>query len=79
MHIEVTHLNTEERPNGANEDAVDGDAHDGVDEQDATAQLRLRCCPPVPDCRDGRECKEHRVVEAPQLAVLCLIPLGIQV
>ena len=75
MHIKVTSLNTEERPDGPDEDAVDGDAHDGVDEQDAAAQLGLRCCPPVPYCRDGRERKEHRVVEAPQLAVLYLILL----
>ena len=71
----MTHLNTEECPNSADEDAVDGDAHDGVDEQDAATQLCLRCCPPVSDCRNGRERKEYRVVEAPQLTVLCLILL----
>ena len=71
----MKHLNAEECPDGADEDAVDGDADEGVDEQDAAAQLCLRCCPPVPDRRDGCECEEHRVVEAPQLAVLCLLLL----
>ena len=72
----MTYLDTEECPYGPDEDAVSGNTNEGVNEQDATAQLRLRSRPPVPDCCDGCERKEHRVIEAPQLALLFLILLG---
>ena len=61
----ITHLDAEEGPDRADEDAVDGNADEGVYEQNRAPQLSLRRRPPIADRRDGREGEEHRGVQAP--------------